>query len=182
MRREPTRAAWSGEDHHGKQATLEALVQDGLRDIGYAERKALRGLRKMARGVNADEFHAAFETHREEAEGQIQRFQPVFGTIGKRAQGKTCAAIDGIQEEAEEVMEEYKDSPALDAGLLAASQVIEHYEITRYGTLASWADQLGHADAASLLRETLAEEVRTDELLTQLAWNAINAAAEQPAT
>ena len=164
-----------------KQATLETLFQDGLRDIYYAERKALQGLRKMARGVNAKELRTAFETHREETEGQIQRLQQVFEIIGKRAQGKTCAAIDGIQEEAEEVLEEYKDSPALDAGILAAAQAIEHYEITRYGTLAAWADQLGHADAAGLLRETLAEEVKTDELLTQLAESAVNAAAEQPA-
>ena len=161
--------------------TLDTLFHDTLRDVYYAERKALQGLRKMARGVNAEELRAAFETHRTETEGQIERLQQVFEMIGKRAQGKTCAAMDGITEEAEEILEEYKDSPALDAGILAAAQAVEHYEITRYGTLASWADQLGLADAAGLLRETLAEEVRTDELLTQLAETAVNAAAERPA-
>ena len=159
--------------------TLETLFHDTLRDVYYAERKALQGLRKMARGVHAAELRDAFETHRDETEGQIQRLQQVFEMIGRRAQGKTCAAMDGITEEAEEILEEYADSPALDAGLLAAAQAVEHYEITRYGTLAAWADQLGLADAAGLLRETLAEEVHTDELLSQLAEAAVNAAAEQ---
>ena len=159
--------------------TLDTLFHDTLRDVYYAERKALQGLRRMARGAQAEELRAAFETHREETQGQIERLQRVFEIIGKRAQGKTCAAMDGITEEAEEIMEEYKDSPALDAGLLAAAQAVEHYEITRYGTLAAWADQLGLTEAAGLLRETLAEEERTDALLTQLAVPAINSAAEQ---
>jgi ferritin-like metal-binding protein YciE len=159
--------------------TLDTLFHDTLRDVYYAERKALQGLRRMARGAQAEELRAAFETHREETQGQIERLQRVFEIIGKRAQGKTCAAMDGITEEAEEIMEEYKDSPALDAGLLAAAQAVEHYEITRYGTLAAWADQLGLTEAVGLLRETLAEEERTDALLTQLAVPAINSAAEQ---
>lgn len=161
--------------------TLDTLFHDTLRDVYYAERKALQGLRKMARGAQAEGLRAAFETHREETQGQIERLQKIFEIIGKRAQGKTCAAMDGITEEAEEIMEEYKDSPALDAGLLAAAQAVEHYEITRYGTLAAWADQLGLPEAAGLLRETLAEEERTDELLTQLAVPAINSAAERQA-
>lgn len=163
-----------------KQATLENLFYDTLRDVYYAERKALKGLKKMARGVQAEELRDAFETHRTETEGQVERLQQVFEIIGKRAQGKTCAAMDGITEEAEEILDEYKDSPALDAGILAAAQAIEHYEITRYGSLAAWADQLGHSDAADLLRETLAEEVKTDELLTKLAESAVNSAAEKP--
>ena len=159
------------------QATLDTLFHDGLRDIYYAERKALQGLKKMSRSAQSEELRSAFETHREETEGQIERLQQVFEMIGKRPRGKTCAAMDGITEEAEEIMDEYKDSPALDAGLLAAAQANEHYEIARYGTLASWAEQLGQADAARLLRETLAEEVRTDERLTTLAESAVNAAA-----
>jgi ferritin-like metal-binding protein YciE len=101
--------------------------------------------------------------------------------MGKRASGKTCPAIDGLVEEGEEIMEEYKDSPAHDAGLVGAAQAIEHYEITRYGTLAAWARQLGNGDAERLLHETLEEEKRADELLTQLAEPALNAAAEQAA-
>jgi ferritin-like metal-binding protein YciE len=129
--------------------------------------------------VKSPELKQAFETHREETEGQIARLQQVFETIGKRPQGKTCAAMDGIVEEGEEIMEEYKDSPAHDAGLLAAAQAVEHYEITRYGTLAAWARQLGNEEAERLLRETLAEEEKTDKLLTDIAETVINAAAER---
>ena len=111
----------------------------------------------------------------------MQRLQQVFELMGKRPTGKTCAAMDGLSEEGAEIMEEYKGTPALDAGLLAAAQAIEHYEIARYGTLAAWADQLGMTEAAGLLRETLAEEERTDELLSGLTEATINAAAEQPA-
>ena len=159
--------------------TLDTLFHDGLRDILYAEKKALQALRKMARAARSEELKAAFETHREETEGQVERLTRVFETIGKRPQGKTCAAMDGIAEEAEEVMEEYKGAPALDAGLLAAAQANEHYEIARYGTLAAWARQLGNEEAETLLRETLAEEERTDELLSGLAEATINAAAQE---
>lgn len=161
--------------------TLHTLFHDGLRDVLYAERKALSVLKKQVRAVQSPDLRAAFETHRDETEGQVQRLSQVFEIIGKRAQGKTCAAMDGLAEEGEEVLEEYKGSPALDAGLLATAQAIEHYEIARYGTLAAWADQLGLADAASLLRETLAEEERTDALLSGLAEATINAAAARPA-
>ena len=163
------------------QATLETLFHTGLRDAYYAERKALQALKKHARAAKAPELKQAFEQHREETEGQIERLQRVFETIGKRPQGKTCAAMDGLVEEGEEIMDEFKDSPASDAGLLAAAQAIEHYEICRYGTLASWARQLGNPDAEALLRETLVEEEKTDKLLTDLAEAVINAAAEQQA-
>ncbi len=162
-------------------ANLEKLFHDGLRDALYAEKKALQALKKQARAAQSPELKQAFETHRDETEGQIERLQQVFETIGKRASGKTCAALDGLAEEGEEIMEEYKDSPALDAGLLGAAQAIEHYEIARYGTLAAWARQLGNAEAERLLRETLAEEEKTDKILTDLAEATINAAAEQPA-
>ncbi len=162
-------------------ANLDKLFHDTLRDVYYAERKALQALKKHARAARSPELKQAFETHREETEGQILRLQQVFETIGKRPQGKTCAAMDGIAEEAEEIMEEYKDSPALDAGLLAAAQAVEHYEITRYGTLAAWAKQLGNAEGERLLRETLAEEEKTDQLLSELAEATINAAAESQA-
>ena len=161
------------------QANLDKLFHDTLRDVFYAERKALQALKKHARSAKSPELKQAFETHRDETEGQIERLQQVFETIGKRPQGKTCAAMDGLVEEGEEIMEEYKDSPAGDAGLLAAAQAIEHYEITRYGTLAAWARQLGNTEAERLLRETLAEEEKTDKLLTDLAEATINAAAEQ---
>jgi ferritin-like metal-binding protein YciE len=162
-------------------ATLDTLFHDTLRDVLYAERKALQALKKHARAVKSPQLKQTFEQHREETEGQVERLQRVFETIGKRPQGKTCAAMDGIIEEADEIMDEYKGSPALDAGILAVAQAIEHYEITRYGTLAAWAKQLGNTEAEQLLRETLAEEEKTDKLLSELAEATINAAAESGA-
>jgi len=152
-----------------KDKNLEDLFHDTLKDIYYAERKILRSLPKMARGAQSPQLRKAFETHREETQGQIERLQNVFEVIGKSPRGKTCPAIDGIVEEAEELMEEYKGSRALDAGLISAAQAVEHYEITRYGTLRRWAQELGLRDAEGLLQQTLDEEAKTDEILTQIA-------------
>ena len=151
------------------QKTLETLFHDTLKDLYYAERKISKTLPKMARGAQSEELKAAFQKHKEETDGQIERLQQVFEIAGKRAQGKTCPAIDGIIEEGEEILDEYKDTAALDAGLLAAAQAVEHYEITRYGTLKRWAEVLGMQDAAKLLDQSLQEESKTDELLSQLA-------------
>ncbi len=161
--------------------TLEDLFHETLKDIYYAERKILKTLPKMARGAQDEKLKAAFLHHRDETEGQVERLQQVFELIGKRPRAKTCAAIDGIVEEGEEIMEEFKGSPALDAGLLAAAQAVEHYEISRYGTLRAWAQQLGYKDAVKLLDETLAEESKTDDLLTKLAQQAVNVAAQKKA-
>ncbi len=149
--------------------TLENLFHDTLKDIYYAERKILKALPKMEKGAQSPQLKAAFEKHRGETEGQIDRLEQVFKIFGKRAQGKTCDAINGILEEGEGVLEDYKDSPALDAGLIAAAQAVEHYEITRYGTLKRWANMLGLKDAAKLLDQTLQQESNTDESLTVLA-------------
>ena len=151
------------------EKTLDTLFYDTLKDIYYAERKILKALPKMARGAQSEKLKAAFEKHREETEGQIERLQQVFDLIGKRAMGKTCDAIEGIIAEGEEILEEYEGSDALDAGLIAAAQAVEHYEITRYGTLKRWALLLGHDEAARLLDETLQQESQTDTDLTALA-------------
>ncbi len=161
--------------------TLDDLFYETLKDIYYAERQIVKALPKMARGAKDQKLKAAFEKHREETEGQIERLKQVFEIIGKRAQGKTCPAIDGIIEEGEEILDEFKGNPALDAGLLAAAQAVEHYEISRYGTLRSWAQQLGLKEAVTLLEQTLAEESKTDEALTALAESAVNAAAQKAA-
>ena len=161
--------------------TLETLFHDTLRDIYYAERKILKSLPKMARAANAPALKAAFEKHRDQTEGQIERLQQVFEILGKPARGKTCDAIEGILAEGDEIAEEYKASPALDAGLLAAAQAVEHYEITRYGTLKRWAEVLGLEEAVRLLDETLQEESQTDVDLTAIADAAVNAEALQPA-
>jgi ferritin-like metal-binding protein YciE len=154
--------------------TLEDLFIDGVKDIYYAERKIVAALKKMTRGAQSQDLKSAFDLHLQETEGQIERLVQVFELLGKPARGKTCPAIDGIIEEGQEILEEFKDSPALDAGLLAAAQAVEHYEIARYGTLRNWALELGKEDVAQLLGQTLAEEEKTDQALTQLADAKVN--------
>jgi ferritin-like metal-binding protein YciE len=158
---------------------LEDLFYDTLKDIYFAERQILKALPKMARGATDPKLKAAFEKHKEQTEGHVERLQQVFESIGKRAQGKTCEAIQGIIAEGEEIMEEFKGTPALDAGLISSAQAVEHYEITRYGTLKAWARELGYKDAVNLLDATLKEEAKTDEDLTKLAETVVNLAAEK---
>ena len=158
----------------GKTKTLEDLFHDTLKDIYYAERKILVALPKMAKAVNSDELRAAFEKHRGETEGQVERLKQVFKLLKETPKGKTCPAILGLVEEGEEVMEEFEDSDALDAGLLSGAQAVEHYEISRYGTLIAWAKRLGMREAADLLGQTLEEEKKTDMALSKLAQMAIN--------
>jgi ferritin-like metal-binding protein YciE len=160
---------------------LEDLFYDTLKDIYYAERQIVKALPKMARGATNPKLKAAFEKHKEQTEGQIERLQQVFELLGKRAQGKTCEAIQGILAEGEEIMEDFKGTPALDAGLISSAQAVEHYEIARYGTLKAWATQLGHTDAVKLLDATLKEEESTDHDLSKLAETVINAAGQKQA-
>ena len=157
---------------------LDELFYDTLKDIYFAEKKILSTLPKMAKASQSEELKAAFEKHYTETEGQIERLEKVFAVIEKKPQGKTCAAIVGITDEGAEIMEEYKGSPALDAGLLGAAQAVEHYEISRYGTLIAWAEELGLDDAVALLEETLEEEEATDKALTEIAKTAINQQAQ----
>jgi ferritin-like metal-binding protein YciE len=162
-----------------KPKFLEDLFHDTLKDIYYAENRILKTLPKMAKAAQSKELKAAFTKHERETRGQIKRLDSVFKIIGKPARGKTCAAINGITEEGAEIMKEYKGMPALDPGLLAAAQAVEHYEISRYGTLRTWAEELGLRDAARLLKETLKEEETTDRVLTVLAKDAVNLEAEE---
>ena len=161
--------------------TLDELFHDTLKDIYFAEKKILTVLPKMEKAAQASELKKAFAKHKTETEGQVARLEKVFAAIDKKPQGKTCDAIVGITDEGAEIMKEYKGSPALDAGLLAAAQAVEHYEITRYGTLKSWAEHLGMKDAARLLEETLEEEKKTDKLLTELAEADLNEQAKRAA-
>ena len=158
--------------------TLQNLFHDTLKDIYYAEKKILTTLPKMQKAAQNPDLKAAFEKHRDETEGHVDRLEQVFAMIDEKPQGKTCAAINGITEEGAEIMDEYKGTPALDAGLLAAAQAVEHYEMARYGTLRTWARELGLKDAVSLLQETLDEEQATDEALTDLAVSVVNQEAE----
>ena len=152
------------------ERALEDLFYGLLKDVYYAERKILKALPKMAKAAEAEEL-------RDETEGQLERLQQVFEILGKRAVGKTCPAIDGLIEEGEEILDEFKNSPALDAGLLAAAQAVEHYEMARYGALKTWAMMLGLNDAVKLLDETLQQEGKTDHDLTKLAEASVNATA-----
>ncbi|EKS30265.1 ferritin-like domain-containing protein [Afipia felis] len=161
-----------------KTKTLKDLFHDTLKDIYFAEKKIMSALPKMAKAAQSDELRAAFEKHLEETEGQVERLESVFEELGETARGKTCDAIMGILDEGKEIMSEYKGAPALDAGLLAAAQAVEHYEISRYGTLITWAEELGLKKASQLLKETLAEEKKTDQTLTSIAKSVVNAEAE----
>ena len=157
--------------------TLRDLFHDTLKDIYFAEKKILTTLPKMAKVARSEDLRAAFDKHHRETEGHVERLEEVFQLLEKKPQGKTCDAIVGITEEGAEIIKEYKGTPALDAGLLAAAQAVEHYEISRYGTLKQWAQQLGIKDAVRLLDATLQEERKTDESLTSLAEAAVNLAA-----
>lgn len=163
------------------EKTLTDLFEDTLKDIYFAERKILTALPKMAKAAQSPELKAAFEKHRTQTEGQVQRLEQVFEIIGQKPKGKTCPAIEGILEEGTEMMKEYADSPAIDAALISAAQAVEHYEITRYGTMKRWAETLGLEAAAELLDETLQEEGQTDEDLTALADNDANEVANRAA-
>ena len=161
-----------------KAKTLQDLFHDTLKDIYFAEKKILSALPKMAKAANSDELRAAFEKHEGETEGQVDRLEQVFEILGETARGKTCDAIMGLIEEGQEIMQDYKGTPALDAGLLAAAQAVEHYEISRYGTLKTWAGELGLDKAVKLLDATLAEEKKTDQAFSQLAETLVNQEAQ----
>lgn len=160
------------------EKNLNELFHETLKDIYFAEKKILAALPKMAKAAHSEELKVAFEKHEQETEEHVARLEKVFGEIDETPRGKTCEAILGIIAEGQEVMKEFKGKPALDAGLLAAAQAVEHYEIARYGTLKTWAGELGFDQAVRLLEATLAEEKKTDETLTQLAESEVNRHAE----
>src|SRR6476646_5966673 len=161
-----------------KEKELKDLFLDTLKDIYFAEKKILSALPKMAKAAQSPKLKAAFEKHLAETDQQVERLDQVFASIEESPKGKTCDAIMGILEEGKEIMDDYKGMPALDAGLLAAAQAVEHYEISRYGTLKTWANELGLSGAVGLLDQTLAEEKATDRALTQIAKTAVNQEAE----
>ncbi|MET7243614.1 ferritin-like domain-containing protein [Methylobacterium sp. EM32] len=156
---------------------LRALFLHQLKDTYFAENAILKALPKMAQAARSEELRGALSVHVEETREQVKRLDQVFRSVGEKPEGVTCQAIQGIIAEGEEVMQEFSGSEALDAGLIAAAQAVEHYEITRYGTLLAWAKQLGLGEAEGLIKETLVEEENTDELLSELAEEAVNPAA-----
>ena len=153
---------------------LEGLFKHFLKDMYYAEKQILKTLPKMARKAESSDLREAFEEHREETEGQVENLEKVFELCGIKARGVTCQAMDGILEEGKEIMEEAEDPDARDAGMIAAAQAVEHYEITRYGTMISWAKTLGMNEAADLLKKNLDQEYAADDKLTKLAEKSLN--------
>ncbi|MFV0625704.1 ferritin-like domain-containing protein [Sphingomonas sp. ac-8] len=159
-------------------ATLDDLFVHTLQDIYYAENQITKALPKMIDKATDAQLRKGFETHLKETEGQIARLERVFEMHGSKAKAVTCPAIDGIIKEANELAGDIADKKVLDAALIAAAQAVEHYEITRYGTLIAWAKELGRADCASVLQETLDEEKATDDKLTKMAESKVNQKAE----
>jgi ferritin-like metal-binding protein YciE len=157
---------------------LRELFHETLKDIYFAEKKILSTLPKMAKAAQSEDLKAAFQKHEAETEEHVVRLERVFEEIDEKPRGKTCDAIMGIIEEGQEIIKEFKGAPALDAGLLAAAQAVEHYEIARYGTLKTWAAELGLNQAVQLLAATLSEEKKTDEALTKLAESEVNQHAQ----
>ena len=154
--------------------TMDDLFVHQLKDIYYAEHQILKALPKMIDKATNSQLKMSFQKHITETQGQVKRLEQVFQMHGVEASAVTCPAIDGILEEAEDVAGDVSDKKVLDAALIAAAQAVEHYEITRYGTLVAWAKQLGRDDCAKILQQTLEEEKQTNNDLTDLAESSIN--------
>jgi ferritin-like metal-binding protein YciE len=163
-----------GDPGASEDGRLGELFLVTLKDIYSAEKQMLRAMARIGSQSQSDQLRQALQVHGEETETQVERLEQVFEMLGKPAEGKPCQAIEGLISEAEEVMQEFMGSDALDPGLLSATQAVEHYEISRYGTLKAWAEELGMRDAAKLLDATLHEEKRTDALLTKIAEERVN--------
>jgi ferritin-like metal-binding protein YciE len=162
------------QDHH-----LKDLFHQKLKQIWHAEKKIHSSLSKMANAADSEALRAAFKKHEAETERQIARLGMLFGMIGKSTKAEYSIALEGLIDESMEAMVKYKDSPALDAALIAGAQAVEHYEMACYGTLKAWAEQLGLQEGVSLIDESLTEEKDTDQALTELAESAVNPEAEE---
>jgi ferritin-like metal-binding protein YciE len=157
--------------------SVDDLLLDELRDIYHAEKQLVKALPKMAKRAKSDELRQAFEHHLEETKGQVERLEQVFEHLNARSSGKRCEAMEGLIEEAKEMMEDITTPEVLDAAMISAAQKVEHYEIASYGSVHALAEALGHKDAAKLLEETLGEEKAADQKLNQIALSAVNQTA-----
>jgi ferritin-like metal-binding protein YciE len=157
-----------------KLDTLKKLYVEELRDVYSAEQQLLKALPKMAKGASSNELKQAFEDHLEQTKGHVERLEEIFETLDEKPTGKTCKAMKGLIEEGSEILKEDGEDSVLDAGIIAAAQKVEHYEMATYGTLRTWADLLNEDEAASLLQETLDEEAQADKTLNELATEVIN--------
>jgi ferritin-like metal-binding protein YciE len=153
---------------------MDDLFVETLKDIYYAEKQILKALPTMVKKAHGEPLKKALETHRKETEGQVQRLEQVFKLLNVPAKGKKCQAIEGIISEAKQHMQEIEEKRVLDAGMISSAQAVEHYEICRYGTLIEWAKDLGHREAVKPLEQNLAEEIKADKLLSQIARSSSN--------
>jgi ferritin-like metal-binding protein YciE len=157
-----------------KLDTLKKLYIEELRDVYSAEQQLIKALPKMAKGASSDELREALETHLDQTKGQVERLEQIFEALDESPKGKTCQAMKGLIEEGSEILEEKGEESVLDAGIIAAAQKVEHYEMATYGTLRTWADLLNEDEAAALLQETLDEEGEADKTLNELAEDVVN--------
>jgi ferritin-like metal-binding protein YciE len=161
-----------------KLHSLEDLFHEQLRDMLDAEKQLVKALPKMAKAATADELREAFEEHLEQTRGHVERLESVFETLGKKARGKSCAAMEGLVEEGADLIDADAEPMVRDAGLIAAAQRVEHYEMAVYGCLRTWARQLNNPKAADLIEQTLNEEKEADQKLTDIAESLVNLAAQ----
>ena len=157
-----------------KLDTLKKLYIEELRDVYNAEQQLVKALPKMAKGASSEELREAIESHLEQTKGQVERLEQIFEGLEESPKGKTCQAMKGLIEEGPEILDEKGEDSVLDAGIIAAAQKVEHYEIATYGTLRTWADLLNQDEAAGLLQETLDEEGEADKILNELAEDIVN--------
>ena len=160
--------------------SLQELMVEELKDLYNAESQLVKALPRMAKKASNDQLRQAFETHLKETQGHVDRLEQVFEALGEKAKGKKCLAMQGLVEEAKEMMGEDMEDDVMDAALIAAAQKVEHYEIASYGTVRTYTQLLGNKEAARLLQQTLDEEGKTDKLLSQLAESSINIEAARP--
>ena len=157
-----------------KMNSLEVLLEEQLKDMYSAEKQLLRALPKMAKAASSQELKSASQEHTEVTKRQVERLEQVFESLRKKAKAKTCAAMQGLIEEANEMMSEEVEDTVFDAGIIAAAQKVEHYEIASYGTVVTYAKLIKHREATKLLKETLNEEEQTDKKLSQIAEQVVN--------
>ncbi len=160
-----------------KLNSLQDLFVEQVRDLYDAEKQLVKALPKLAKAASTEDLQTAFETHLDETQGHVQRLEHVFTMLGLKPKGKSCAAMEGLIAEGKEMIDEKGDDMVKDAGLIACAQRVEHYEIAGYGCLHTWAQQLGHHEAANLLQQTLDEEKSADHKLSHIAEGMVNMAA-----
>jgi Uncharacterized protein conserved in bacteria len=162
-------------------STFDELFMHVLGDIYYAEKQILKALPKLAAQASSSELRAALQSHRDETEEQVNRLEKAFELLGHKPKAVKCQGIEGILKEGDELLSEVDDDPVRDAGMITGAQVVEHYEIVRYGTLIAWADKLGYDEVGALLNQNLEEERAADDLLTEIAEGSVNSEAQEAA-